>query len=390
MKCKQCGTEFEGKFCPECGAKTEAEMPITPPPIQQQSAPVQTGKAKKKKKPFFLRWWFILLAIIVVGVIALSAGGGGEKIVWDDIILGDMLPEPPANKGEIHTNSADDLWIDINDLSDKQFNDYVDACKEKGFTVDAESNSSSYDAYNAEGYKLSLGHYGSDADMSIQLEAPMEMTTITWPASAAGKMLPTPKSTTGKFSYEYDDNFFVYVGNTSRADYAEYVNACSEKGFNVDYSKGDDYYYADNSEGWHISVRYEGNNIMSIDIDAPSEDDNKDTTTPSTDSSTQTPDTTEKEPDKDTSNNGGLDPDFKAAMDSYENFMDEYVAFMKKYKANPSDLSLLTDYADYMSKYADFVEDFEKWEDEEMNAAETAYYIEVQSRVSKKLLEAAN
>lgn len=54
MKCKQCGTEFEGKFCPECGAKTEAEMPITPPPIQQQSAPVQTGKAKKKKKPFFL------------------------------------------------------------------------------------------------------------------------------------------------------------------------------------------------------------------------------------------------------------------------------------------------------------------------------------------------
>ena len=389
MKCKQCGTEFEGKFCPECGAKTEAETPITPPPIQQQAVPVQTGKAKKKKKPFFLRWWFILLAIIVVGVIALNAGGGGEKIVWDDIILGDMLPEPPANKGEIHTNSANDLWIDINDLSDKQFNDYVDACKEKGFTVDAESNSSSYDAYNAEGYKLSLGHYGSDADMSIRLEAPMEMTTITWPTSAAGKQLPTPKSTTGKFSYEYDDNFFVYVGNTSKTDYAEYVNACSEKGFNVDYSKGDDYYYADNSEGWHISVRYEGNNIMSIDIDAPSEDDNNDTTTPSTDSSTQTPDTTEKEPEKDT-NNGGLDPDFKAAMDSYEKFMDEYVAFMKKYSANPTDMSLLADYADYMSKYADFVEDFEKWEDEEMNAAETAYYIEVQSRVSKKLLEVAN
>lgn len=86
----------------------------------------------------------------------------------------------------------------------------------------------------------------------------------------------------------------------------------------------------------------------------------------------------------------GLSADFKAAMDSYENFMDEYVAFMKKYKANPTDMSLLSDYADYMSDYADFVEDFEKWEDEEMNAAETAYYIEVQARVSKKLLEAAN
>ena len=97
-----------------------------------------------------------------------------------------------------------------------------------------------------------------------------------------------------------------------------------------------------------------------------------------------TPATTEEQKDNNT-----LDPEFKAAMDSYEEFMDEYVAFMKKYKANPSDLSLLTDYANYMSKYAEFVEDFEKWEDEELNAAETAYYIDVQARVSQKLLEAA-
>lgn len=394
MKCNQCGTEFEGKFCPECGAKIEAS-PATPTPIQQQqqvyqqTAPVAATKPKKKKKPFFLRWWFILLAIIVVGVIALSVGGGGEKIVWDDMILGEMLPEPPANKGEIHYNTAEELWVDINALSDKQYADYVEACKEKGFTVDAESNSSSYDAYNADGYKLSLSHYGSDADMSIQLEAPMEMTTITWPTSTAGKQLPAPKSTTGKFSYEHDDNFFVYIGDTTKADYDEYVNACSEKGFNVDYDKGEDYYYADNSEGWHISLRYEGNNTMSIDIDAPSEDDDSnDTSTPSTDESK--PDTTDKEPENnDNTDDGGLDPDFKAAMDSYEKFMDEYVAFMKKYSANPTDMSLLADYADYMSKYADFVEDFEKWEDEEMNAAETAYYIDVQARVSKKLLEVA-
>ena len=84
---------------------------------------------------------------------------------------------------------------------------------------------------------------------------------------------------------------------------------------------------------------------------------------------------------------GGLDPDFKKAMDSYEKFMDEYVAFMKKYQANPSDLSLLVDYADYMSKYADFVEDFEAWDDEDMNTAEAAYYLEVQTSVNKKLLE---
>ena len=102
------------------------------------------------------------------------------------------------------------------------------------------------------------------------------------------------------------------------------------------------------------------------------------------------PDDTEKEPENDNTDNDGLDPDFKAAMDSYEKFMDEYVAFMKKYKSNPSDLALLADYADYVSKYAGFVENFEKWENKEMNAAETAYYIDVQARISKKLLEVAN
>lgn len=84
---------------------------------------------------------------------------------------------------------------------------------------------------------------------------------------------------------------------------------------------------------------------------------------------------------------GGIDPDFKAAMDSYEAFVDEYIAFMKKLEDNPSDLELLADYADYLNRYAEAVSNFEKWDRQEMNAEETAYYIEVQTRVNKKLLE---
>ena len=98
---------------------------------------------------------------------------------------------------------------------------------------------------------------------------------------------------------------------------------------------------------------------------------------------------TETTSTKEESSKDELSKDFKDAMDSYEKFMNEYVSFMKKYKENPSDMSLLSDYATYMSKYSDFVKDFEKWENEEMNAAETTYYIDVQARVSKKLLEVA-
>ena len=83
----------------------------------------------------------------------------------------------------------------------------------------------------------------------------------------------------------------------------------------------------------------------------------------------------------------GMRPEFKEAMDSYEAFMDEYVVFMEKYNEDPSDLSLLADYSVYLGKYAEFVEDFEKWENEEMNNTELNYYIEVQNRVNEKLLE---
>lgn len=94
-----------------------------------------------------------------------------------------------------------------------------------------------------------------------------------------------------------------------------------------------------------------------------------------------------KEENKETKNNGEIGADFKSAMDSYEKFFDEYVAIMKKYKNNPSDVSILADYTKYMGKYAKMMEDFEKWEDEDMNTAEMAYYLEVQGRITKKLLE---
>lgn len=223
-----------------------------------------------------------------------------------------LLPQPPAKKGQIHTNTADELWVDIEKISDKQYADYVQACQTVGFTVDAESNSSSFGAYNA------------------------------------------------------------------------YVSACRDKGFTVDYNKGDNYYRANNDAGWQVSIDYVGNQIMSIRIDAPDTSSGSTTSEPSPDSSTSS---------ATAQNDGklvnGMRKDFKEAMDSYEAFMNEYVAFMKKYNANPNDPTLMADYARYMSKYADACEKFNQWESADMNDAETAYYIDVQARVSKKLLEVA-
>lgn len=54
MKCKKCGTEFDGKFCPNCG--TPLEKP-------------------KKKKRFFSK---VLIVWVVLGGIGMVVGGGED------------------------------------------------------------------------------------------------------------------------------------------------------------------------------------------------------------------------------------------------------------------------------------------------------------------------
>ena len=390
MKCNQCQTEFEGKFCPNCGAQAAGTTPDTQPqmqqpPYQSYQPPVYEEPPKKKKKPFYKRWWFIAIIIIAVAAGAAkitSVFKDTEKIRWDDMILGEFLPEPPKNRGEIHTNTEENLWVEINNVSMQEFTDYSKSCEESGFSIDKDSQSTTFSAYNDKGYKLRLSYYESYESMEITADAPMEFSEIKWPESEAGKQLPAPKSLNGKFSYEHGDGFSVYISNMTKADFSDYVSVCYDKGFNLNYDKSDEFFSADNSGGWHITARYEGNSIISISVDAPEESDNS-----GAEPSAETTAASEI-PEENKEDSGDIDPDFKEAMDSYEEFIDEYVEFMKKYMASDgTDLSIISDYANYMKKYAEFADDFKNWETEDLNTAETAYYIEVQARVTQKLLE---
>ncbi len=328
-----------------------------------------------------------VLAAIVVLVAALSFSGCGKKaeadeIQWSEVVLRDQLPEPPSTNGTIYENSDEKLWLSLEDVTDAQYNEYLDACITQGFTGDAEKSSGAYKAYNEDGYALDMNHIGES--LSITLDAPMELGTISWPESAVGKQVPAPKSTAGKFDHERDDSLFAYIGDTSKEDYAQYVADCSAKGFTVNYDKAETAYQADNNEGYHLALQYVGNHIMTIAIDAPKNEEAATSTPPTESAAPETP------ANSNNSTDGGLRSDFKAAMDSYETFMDEYVAFMKKYESNPTDVGVLADYASYMSKYADMVGKFDQWESEDLNEADLAYYLEVQTRVNQKLLAVTN
>lgn len=67
MSCNVCGTVYDGKFCPNCGAPAVAETHISSEQVGVNQ------KETKVKKPFYKKWWFwVIVAVIIIGTIGSS------------------------------------------------------------------------------------------------------------------------------------------------------------------------------------------------------------------------------------------------------------------------------------------------------------------------------
>ena len=102
MICKKCGKEYEGKFCPECGASNDGVSP----------AQATVAQPKKKKKKGLIAVIVIVVLIIVIAAIANMGGdddkpqavGGGSGVAQSEQIGADAskvfgINEPVKYKG---------------------------------------------------------------------------------------------------------------------------------------------------------------------------------------------------------------------------------------------------------------------------------------------------
>ena len=314
----------------------------------------------------------VCAVLISTLVICFTACGSSIQEEWGSILIGDKLPTPQKGKLRNGSNLANGFSGSIKNVNEEYYEEYKKACIEMGYTVESDTGDKRYDAFNAEGYDLSL--YYSNKEIHITFTAPQELKEIQWPKSGIGAKLPATVSNLAKVTSDSSNCFRILVGNMPMEEFDKYVAACEQKGFTVDYFKKEGYFSAKDSDGFRLSIDYRGCNRVDIMIQTPKEDSS---TAPQTNSSIQN-----------SSAATGLRKEFKEAMDSYEAFFDEYIAFMKKYNDSDNfDLNLINDYTEFISKYADFTEKFAKWENEDLNAEETAYYIQVQNRVNKKILE---
>lgn len=309
-----------------------------------------------------------------------------EEIDWSDLLLGEHLPVPNTIMGDISHNDMNMLYVTIYPEDENEYVQYIDACIEMGYTIDADRSGGTYVAFSEKGFKVSI--FSFSGEYQISLDAPEEMGEIEWPTIGIATRLPIPESTLGKVIWDNSDIYSVHIGNTTFDQYKTYLKACEDKGFVVGYTRGEKYYYAYDAEGYKLALEYLGYDRISIHITAPEKTEPNATTTPILTTKptgvTVPNDTTNP---KDSELVDGMRPEFKAAMDSYEAFFAEYCDFMKKYQQDPTNVELIGRYAEFMKQYVDTMEKMEAWDNGELNKEEVKYYIDVTARISKMLVD---
>lgn len=198
-----------------------------------------------------------------------------------------------------------------------------------------------------------------------------------WRSGGIWDVMPKPDTDNWKVSMEMDDYLDIEVKG-SRGDYDDYVNQCRDEGFVVDLYNADGYYTASNEDEYYINVSYyEDDKIYEVTLDFRGEE------------------LTEEEAEKNEAakdsdremTSSEVDPEFKAAMDSYEAFFNEYCEFMKSYNESSDPVSLAGDYADYMKQYADTMEKISQIDENTLSQADALYYTEVVERITQKVAE---
>lgn len=80
--------------------------------------------------------------------------------------------------------------------------------------------------------------------------------------------------------------------------------------------------------------------------------------------------------------------EWRTFLKEYEAWVDEYVIFMKKYKANPTDFSLLADYAKMSAKAVEFTNKASDIQGQ-ISASDLAEYTQTLARITQKISEVA-
>lgn len=98
-----------------------------------------------------------------------------KEFTWPSSDIAKLINKPSSSKGKVYRESADGFSLEVSETSLKDFNNYVESCKEKGFTLDYNKSDEMYYAKNEIGYILSLNYDRKFNVMRITIDKPSEV-----------------------------------------------------------------------------------------------------------------------------------------------------------------------------------------------------------------------
>lgn len=183
---------------------------------------------------------------------------------WPTNELTMLLPIPDDELVEANDYSCDyykEISISVNCNDKNDYLNYIEKCKNKGFTYDIKSSdekndalcySSFFSSYNKDGTYLLIAYddsdYSNNNNYFITIKGPITCTLV-WKKGNRDEIIPQPNTSIG-FSNCDTGSFDAYVSEMSHDDFLEYIELCSEK-YDVQFEK------VDISESYYSDEQYE-------------------------------------------------------------------------------------------------------------------------------------
>ena len=223
-------------------------------------------------------WLIPRLLCFVLSLAFIVAYEGDFKLPhydpWPKDGIAACLPEleEKGTQCKVKTNSNKEIEIRLEGIEAATVLKYIEQCKDAGFILDPFDREDSYKAFNDEGYSVKITNYGSSKLMNINLKAPMEMSSFSWPHYTPYDMVPTPEFSKARILYEYANILHIVVNDNDRQAFNTYVNRCIDSGYDIEYRRNEDDFHGTNEAGVSLGVTYLGMGQMEIDMYRPRED----------------------------------------------------------------------------------------------------------------------
>lgn len=191
-----------------------------------------------------------------------------KTFTWPKSGLSSLIPKPQSSNGELYLDGGETLSVYVANTPEDQFNQYIEDCREAGFSIGINQYSSYYEAYDEPGNYLDISYDEDNNEMHIRLEKAIETTEIEWPDNPLAQLLPIPESLDGNISQDSNEGCVIYLSGMTKSDFTRYARKCVQAGFSESYLQ-DTTFYGSDAEGNTLSMDYLPSRLLKIRISAP-------------------------------------------------------------------------------------------------------------------------